>query len=127
MKLNNSALIIRAMKRYSSVLLFLSLLSNFFCNSDSIDQVENSSRSLKNNTSSFIYNMIPEDHNASISPEYSRAINTFSVNLLDIVYTDTQFNRKNIVLSPYSLSRSLAILAEGATGNFFSSRRVFQF
>lgn len=60
--------------------------------------------------------MIPEDHNASISPEYSRAINKFSVNLLDIVYSDTQFNRKNIVLSPFSVSRSLAILAEGASG-----------
>lgn len=74
------------------------------------------SRDLNNNTTSFIYNMIPENANAQISVEYSEAINTFSVNLLKKVYIDPDIYEKNLVLSPFSIGRNLAVLTEGATG-----------
>lgn len=116
MKLYKPASMVRAVKRFSPVLLFLFFLSNSFCNRDTTDQLENSSRNLNNKTSSFIYNVIPQNNNASISPEYSKAINTFSVNLLEKVYSETQFNKKNVVLNPFSVSRCLAVLTEGAIG-----------
>jgi len=80
------------------------------------EEAKNDNRNLHNSTSTFIYNMIPENNNAIISPEYSKAINTFSVNLLDRVYNDEQFFNKNLVLCPFSVSRNLAVLTEGTTG-----------
>lgn len=69
-----------------------------------------------NQTTTFIYNMIPQDMNAIISPEYSRAINRFSVNLLQRIYINSNFVNKNLVISPFSVSRNLSVLAEGTVG-----------
>lgn len=77
---------------------------------------KNSDRNLQNSEQTFIYNMIPEGGEAHISNAYSQAVNNFSVSLLSTVYTDS-FKGKNIVLSPYSLSRNLSVLTEGASGN----------
>jgi serpin B len=71
---------------------------------------------LKNSTSAFIYNMIPENGGAIISTEYSTAINTFSVNLLGEIYKSSLFHDKNLVLSPYCISRNLAIITDVSTG-----------
>ena len=73
-------------------------------------------RHLKNSTTAFIYNMIPEDARADISPEYGEAVNAFSVNLLDEVYKNDLYHDKNVVLSPFCLSRNLAIITEATTG-----------
>ncbi len=79
-------------------------------------RAEDASRDLLNNATTFIYNAIPNDPGAAITPEYSTAINRFSVNLLQHVYGDTSFTGSNVVLSPFSVSRSLSVLADGAVG-----------
>jgi serpin B len=71
---------------------------------------------LKNSTSAFIYNMIPENAGAMISTEYSTAVNTFSVNLIGEIYKSSLFHDKNLVLSPYCISRNLAIITDASTG-----------
>lgn len=83
---------------------------------DTEDRVRESDRNLQNSRQTFIYNMIPEGGEAQISDEYSQAVNNFSVSLLSTVYADS-FKGKNIVLSPFSLSRNLSVLTEGASGN----------
>lgn len=101
-----------------SLILTVLMISSFFSciNREESEKVENASRNLKNKTTGFIYNVIPANQNASISPEYSTAINTFSVNLLREVYKDPLFVNGNLVLSPFSVSRCLAIITDGATG-----------
>jgi serine protease inhibitor len=74
------------------------------------------SRNLKNSASTFIYNMIPEKAGADISSEYSTAINGFSVNLLAKIYNSASFRGKNVVISPFCISRNLAIVTEATTG-----------
>jgi serine protease inhibitor len=73
-------------------------------------------RNLMNATSTFIYNMVPENAQADITPEYSTAINTFSVKLLNEVYKNELYLNKNVVLSPFCVSRNLAIITEATTG-----------
>lgn len=73
-------------------------------------------RNLKNASATFIYNMIPENPGAQISSEYSSAVNAFSVNLLDTIYGSELFRDKNVIMSPYCISRNLAIITEAATG-----------
>ncbi len=118
MKTNNyDKRIIEALLQFSLILTVL--ISCFFCsciNREESEAVEDASRNLKNKTTGFIYNVIPADQNASITPEYSTAINTFSVNLLREVYKDPLFVNGNLVLSPFSVSRCLAIITDGATG-----------
>jgi serpin B len=75
-----------------------------------------SNRNLNNATSTFIYNAIPPGAHDEVSVEYSRAINTFSVNLLNTVYTTSDFLGKNLILSPFSVSRNLAVLADASSG-----------
>jgi serpin B len=73
-------------------------------------------RNLKNATSTFIYNMIPENTQADITAQYNEAINTFSIKLLNEVYKNELYRNKNIVLSPFCLSRNLAIITEATIG-----------
>ncbi len=99
------------------ILLSLVLLNGVLCvREDETEEVERTPRDLSNSTSSFIYNVVPEDPDATVSPEYSTAINTFSIRLLYHVYRDSQFVDRNLVLSPFSVSRCLAVLTEGASG-----------
>ncbi|MBN2035611.1 MAG: hypothetical protein JW768_02600 [Chitinispirillaceae bacterium] len=93
-----------------SVLLFMSSCAT------KQDEARDSSRNLDNTTASFIYNAIPRNDNARISPQYSTAINTFSVTLLRTVYATGAFSGKNLILSPFSVSRNLAVIAEGTVG-----------
>lgn len=79
-------------------------------------RTKTNSKNFKNSSSTFIYNVIPEEGQAQISSEYSTAVNTFSVNLLDKIYNDDLYNGKNIVASPCCISRNLAIITEAATG-----------
>lgn len=76
----------------------------------------NDDRNLHNSTATFIYNAIPENPQAVVSSEYSTAINTFSVNLLDEVYKNESFHNKNVILSPYCINRNLAIITEATVG-----------
>lgn len=72
--------------------------------------------SLNNTTASFIYNAIPDNEDAIITTEYNTAINTFSTNLLHALCTSESLVDKNIVISPFNISRNLAIITEAATG-----------
>lgn len=83
---------------------------------DRVEETRDNDRNLTNNTASFIYNVIPQDASARISPEYSKAINTFAVNLLGEVYRDSGFTDANLVLSPFSVARNLAVLTEATSG-----------
>ncbi len=74
------------------------------------------SRNLRNSASTFIYNMIPPNATADISSEYTAAINTFSVNVLNKIYTSDSYLGKNVVVSPFCASRNLAIITEATTG-----------
>lgn len=117
MKYPHSRKLLKWLIRFSSISTCLIISSFSFCTDpDKTDEVKDSPRNLKNKTSGFIYNVIPNDPNASITPQYSTAINTFSVNLLREVCKGSQFKNKNVVLSPFSVSRSLAVVTEGATG-----------
>ena len=80
------------------------------------DEAKDADRNLNNTTTGFIYNAIPRNDNARISTQYSTAINTFSVNLLREVYATSDFSGKNLVLSPFSVSRNLAVAAEATIG-----------
>jgi serpin B len=100
-------------------ILFLILCTTFFCinpNGTEEEREKNNPRNLSNKKTAFIYNVIPNDPSATISVEYSKAINTFSVALLNEVYKDPQITHTNVTLSPFSISRSLAVLTEGASG-----------
>jgi serpin B len=83
---------------------------------DEESQTKPADHNLKNSTSAFIYNMIPENVGAIISSEYGTAINTFSVNLLGEIYKSSSFHDKNLVLSPYCISRNLAIITDASVG-----------
>ncbi|NLD91915.1 MAG: serpin family protein [Fibrobacter sp.] len=78
------------------------------------DEIRNDSRNIKNNKTSFIYNAIPDSVQAYISPEYSTAINTFAVNLTRSVYFENV--NKNLVISPFSVSRNLSAITAGTSG-----------
>jgi serpin B len=92
-----------------------SVLFNITCmNPSGTEEVKNASRNLKNSSSTFIYNAIPENPGASVSPEYSTAINTFSIRLLSTIYKSENVPGKNVIISPFSVSRTLAVLTEGA-------------
>ena len=103
-------------KKLFSIHFLLLLCILLSCSEDTEDKAKNSNRNFNNNTSTFIYNAIPENSKAAISSEYSIAVNTFSVNLLKQVYNDENYLNKNLVLSPFSVSRNLAVLTEGTTG-----------
>lgn len=81
------------------------------------DRIQNSNQHHKNSTSTFIYNVIPEGGHAEISVEYSAAINTFSINLLKTVYSNSEYLNKNVILSPFSVGRNLAVIAEASRGD----------
>jgi serpin B len=74
-------------------------------------------RDLKNSAATFIYNAIPENPRAVISPAYTAAVNTFSINLLEKICTGETFRNKNIVVSPFCVSRNLALITEAATSD----------
>ncbi len=101
-----------------SVIAILAITTSFLHCSfrDEETHTKPADHNLKNSTSAFIYNMIPENAGAMISTEYSTAINTFSVNLMGEIYKSSLFHDKNLVLSPYCISRNLAIITEASTG-----------
>ncbi|NLG16200.1 MAG: serpin family protein [Fibrobacter sp.] len=99
-----------------SVVAISFLLLSFTNCANQEQQTRASSSNLENNTAAFVYNVIPDNPLSSISSEYSVAINTFSVNLLQKVYSGPDFSDSNVVLSPFSISRNLAVITEGATG-----------
>jgi serpin B len=96
------------------IIIFTCLLHCAFNNEET--ETKPANHNLKNSTSAFIYNMIPENIGAIISSEYSTAINTFSINLLGEIYKNSLFHDKNLVLSPYCISRNLAIITDASTG-----------
>lgn len=77
------------------------------------DGAKNDSRDLKNKESTFIYNTIPKDPDAEISGAYSTAINGFAVELLGELYAQLELSGQNLIMSPLSVSRVLALIAEG--------------
>lgn len=81
------------------------------------DRTRESSQNLNSGMSTFLYNAIPQVADAEITPEYSTAINTFSVNVLKAVYASADFDTTNVILSPFSVSRNLAVLAEASSGD----------
>jgi len=83
---------------------------------DQVLQTKDSDQNLRNTTTAFIYNMVPSNPESDISPEYNTAINTFSVKLLGEIYKSDTFFNKNVVVSPFSVSRNLAIITEATTG-----------
>jgi serpin B len=86
------------------------------CTQQQENESKPDSRNLKNSSSTFIYNMIPPNAEADISSEYSAAVNSFSVNLLEKIYATESYRGKNVVVSPYCISRNLAIITEAAAG-----------
>jgi serine protease inhibitor len=94
--------------------LFLLIIGSNCAQKD--EAIKDDGRNRTNTTSAFIYNMIPSDPQASISSPYATAMNTFSVKLLKEVYKNDKFYKKNCVMSPLSISRNLAIIAEATTG-----------
>jgi serine protease inhibitor len=86
------------------------------CSQNQETETKPSDNHLKNSASTFIYNMIPEQTGADISSAYSVAVNAFSVNLLSKIYSTDSYHGKNVVVSPYCVSRNLAIITEAATG-----------
>jgi len=81
---------------------------------DTHDEIRSDPRNISNNRTSFIYNAIPDSVLAYISPEYSTAINTFAVKLTQAVYSENV--NKNLVISPFSVSRNLSAITTGANG-----------
>lgn len=73
---------------------------------DTNDEIRDDPRNISNNKTTFIYNAIPDSVQAYISPEYSTAINTFAVKLTQAVHSENV--NKNLVLSPFSVSRNLS-------------------
>ena len=53
----------------------------FSCSRDTEDRSRIDNKNLNNNTSTFIYNVIPENNNTAISSEYSIAINNLPLKL----------------------------------------------
>jgi serine protease inhibitor len=86
------------------------------CARDEETETKPHSRNLANASSTFIYNMVPPGAAADIAPEYSTAVNAFSVNLLDKIYASDTFRDKNVVASPFCISRNLAVITEAASG-----------
>ncbi len=84
-----------------------------FINDETEDRARDSDRELQNNQSTFLYNVIKPEPSAEISEEYSKAINTFSVNLLREIYKQSDFNGENLIVSPFSVSRVLSVITEG--------------
>ncbi len=78
-------------------LIFLLLYISNCTKEPSYDESINDSRNLNNSTSTFIYNVIPRNRGAKISPEYRKAINIFSINLLNHVYMPTTISIKNFI------------------------------
>jgi serpin B len=100
-------------------LVALIVVSCFFARCTPLNQETESktnSRNLLNSSSTFIYNMIPPNTAADISSGYAAAINAFSVNLLDKIYTSNSYLGKNVVVSPFCASLNLAIITEATTG-----------
>src|SRR5512133_1189541 len=96
------------------VLLGFFLMLTFTGCGDTHDEIRSDSRNISNSKTSFIYNAIPDSVQAYISPEYSTAINTFAVKLTQAVYSENV--NKNLVISPFSVSRNLSAITAGASG-----------
>jgi len=98
-------------------LLYLCLAILFFLScspfSESDDEPRNDSRNLQNSKATFLYNSISENADAEVTEDYAMAINGFSVDLLGEIYKQNEFKNKNIIVSPYSVSRVLSVIAEG--------------
>jgi serine protease inhibitor len=86
------------------------------CTQHEETEAKPNNRNLRNSASTFIYNMIPENASADISSEYNSAINAFSVNLLAEIYNNESYRGKNVVVSPFCISRNLAIITEATNG-----------
>ncbi len=96
------------------VLLGLFLMLICFGCVDTHDEIRNDSRNITNNKTSFIYNATPDSVQAYISSEYNTAINTFAVKLTQSVYSENV--NKNLVISPFSVSRNLSAITAGTSG-----------
>ena len=94
----------------------LCMISTFLFCTPTEEEVRNKDGSLTNPTASFIYNAIPENETATITPEYNTAINSFAVNLLHALCTSDSLADKNIIISPLNINRNLAIVTEAAAG-----------
>jgi len=96
------------------VLLGFFLMLSFTGCADTHDEIRRDPQTTGNNKTSFIYNAIPDSVQAYLSPEYSTAINTFAVKLTQAVYSENV--NKNLVISPFSVSRNLSAITAGASG-----------
>jgi len=86
------------------------------CASHQETETKSDSRNLRNSASTLIYNMIPPNAAADISSGYSAAVNAFSVNLLGKIYNSASYAGKNVVVSPFCVSRNLAIITQATVG-----------
>ncbi|MBN1757360.1 MAG: hypothetical protein JW863_03525 [Chitinispirillaceae bacterium] len=101
---------------YPSATVVLCLVTmSFFC-MQTDDEIRPKEGLLNNQTASFIYNAIPGDEAATITPGYNTAINSFAVNLLHALCSSDSLLNKNLVISPLNISRNLAIVTEAAEG-----------
>lgn len=80
------------------------------------DETRPKDGSLNNQTASFIYNAIPGDEAATITPGYNTAVNSFAVKLLHALCSSDSLLNKNLIVSPLNISRNLAIVTEAAEG-----------
>ena len=80
------------------------------------EEIRRKDTSRSNPTTAFIYNAIPQNESATITPEYSTAINSFAVNLLHALCTSDALVNKNLIISPLNINRNLAIITEAAEG-----------
>lgn len=106
------------LKKYGIALICVATFLLGGCsNEETTEFVRPNQDGVSGEASTFIYNAIPEDASAAISPEYSKAINQFAINFLTAAYKRVETPGTNLVLSPYSIHRNLSVLTEGASSN----------
>lgn len=101
-------------KIFVSIIFVLFILE---CSPFVTEQERDKNINYKNSSDTFLYNAVPHDGSADITDRYKDGINNFSVNLLDKLYSSTEMTNKNIVISPFSISRNLSTVAEGCSTN----------
>lgn len=72
--------------------------------------------SLASDRTLFIYNAVPQNgQDRMISEGYAEGVNAFAVDLLSLIASDREYPGTNLLISPFSASRCLALVSEGAS------------